>query len=1482
MADMRTLGRSLGLWVLLCLILIAGEAGAATCTSRRDGNWSSSNTWNCGSGSSNGPPASGDIAVIGNNVTLNASPTLSGLTVNGSLTGAGNYTLTLSGNLANNGTITLAGTTVVLGSDSVWSGSATNTFSLSALNVNWQNLTFTSGAAYTLQLSSSTPLFNVGSFNNDGANSSLTLYINGSGGQSFTTYGNAKYPNLRLGGGGTKTFSGSSIAILGSLTIDSGTTFDVSAVTGGGSLAGNLTINGSSSGLAAGGSGWTLNGTATQTITGAVGFYNLTVNNPQGIVLASGNLTVGNGSSGTLAFVAGIITTGSNLVILPTKCDQSGTLTGGGIGWVNGNLRMLFPNYGTTCTYPVGSATVYAPITVTFPWYNGITGGTLTGSTTTGQHPQIGTSGIDYTQDVNRYWTLGASGDTLTSVGSGGSYTAQFNFAASDVLGSGNVSTFQVGLYSSGWANLAGSASGTQATLPGQTGFGSFAVGPSGSCLPPLGSPSGMTCFCDSFDRSTGLGTDWTSYCVNGCSSTTFPGPSIVSNRLRLTDHLNNLSTAVTLQRYFPAAGNYISLEFNYFAWDTSSGQGADGIAFILSDSSITPQPGAFGGSLGYAQKTGISGFAGGWLGVGLDEYGNYANNSEGRVGYLSGCSGSTLCSNRISLRGSGSGSGTASSNYAFLRGSSTLSPNLDTRPTTTAGRGYRYQVVVDARTSGKALVSVNQDTTGTGGSYGSVISSFDALSSSTQAALPNKWLVSMTGSTGGSVNYHEVDNLKICATNMQSITNQIDHFEFIWDGSQCPPTGNIRVRACLDAACSSTYTGSLPVTFNSSSSSGWVGGATQTLASGDVTLGYNGAAGDTLAVISSNPSLKPYSAAICKTSSGATRPCSLSCSSRFNACHSDSTCSVASGHLYTRLAKQPFAVNISALTSADVVDTSFNNKTVSVSLVGTINGGGANDANNCPTGTVDLNQSIGSVTLSAGKGSIGSNSVGSSTIVVPNAYRDVRVKIVCDKNTCSPNGITSCSSDNFAVRPDNLDLAVPTGGGVLVAGDGSVNGAFAMTATATAAASSAKATMTNYNGTPAIDPSKVVANQSGPNVAGAIGGTFPTATSGVSQGTGFTYSEAGYFYLDTQAVFDGNFTAVDSGNSDCTADFSNTLVNTSDKVGCYFGTGTPSNNVGRFRPARFLVDSDGLAPACSAGTFTYMGQSFAAPAGNAPFFRLRAVNATGATTQNYDNSYANGKGVVNYLACNTVGGVCGADLGARLAPAPASAWALGLYTVNAAPTFSKLAAPDGPYDALSLGVWVNDGDGVLINPQTITTSGAPVRTGAALAGGNAQRVRYGRLKFANAYGSELLPLPVAATTEYWITISGGGYWRTNADDSCTTLTASAIPFANFTGNLNACETTACLRPAGQAACTAQQTATGGSFSLSLTAPGAGNIGTVLLGYNTAAAGGTACTNAAGVPGTNGNLPWLAPVQSGQAAFGAFRQRGVIYQREVY
>jgi len=44
------------------------------------------------------------------------------------------------------------------------------------------------------------------------------------------------------------------------------------------------------------------------------------------------------------------------------------------------------------------------------------------------------------------------------------------------------------------------------------------------------------------------------------------------------------------------------------------------------SRSFIAPTPGGFGGSLGYANRTGINGFAAGWIGVAFDEFVHHAS----------------------------------------------------------------------------------------------------------------------------------------------------------------------------------------------------------------------------------------------------------------------------------------------------------------------------------------------------------------------------------------------------------------------------------------------------------------------------------------------------------------------------------------------------------------------------------------------------------------------------------------------------------------------------------------------------------------------------------------------------------------------------------------------------------------------------------------------------------------------------------------
>ncbi|KAF2335446.1 L-type lectin family protein [Flavobacterium daemonense] len=103
---------------------------------------------------------------------------------------------------------------------------------------------------------------------------------------------------------------------------------------------------------------------------------------------------------------------------------------------------------------------------------------------------------------------------------------------------------------------------------------------------------------------------------------------------LRLTNNQQGQKGAVWWDNYsFPSAyGMNISFEYYDFG-----GNGADGISFILFDASVTTvQMGAYGGSLGYAQSGGENGFAQGYLGIGIDEFGNFATNTDGTTGGIS------------------------------------------------------------------------------------------------------------------------------------------------------------------------------------------------------------------------------------------------------------------------------------------------------------------------------------------------------------------------------------------------------------------------------------------------------------------------------------------------------------------------------------------------------------------------------------------------------------------------------------------------------------------------------------------------------------------------------------------------------------------------------------------------------------------------------------------------------------------------------
>ena len=126
---------------------------------------------------------------------------------------------------------------------------------------------------------------------------------------------------------------------------------------------------------------------------------------------------------------------------------------------------------------------------------------------------------------------------------------------------------------------------------------------------------------------------------IKGCNLGT---PNAVgSGALRLTPASNGQTGSISSNFTFPS-NQGVQATFTTYTWGGSgngggSNQGADGIAFFLQDASIgTTLPsgaaniGAFGGSLGYScsQSKG-SGLAGGYLGLGMDEWGNFLNSGD-------------------------------------------------------------------------------------------------------------------------------------------------------------------------------------------------------------------------------------------------------------------------------------------------------------------------------------------------------------------------------------------------------------------------------------------------------------------------------------------------------------------------------------------------------------------------------------------------------------------------------------------------------------------------------------------------------------------------------------------------------------------------------------------------------------------------------------------------------------------------------------
>jgi len=937
--------------------------------------------------------------------------------------------------------------------------------------------------------------------------------------------------------------------------------------------------------------------------------------------------------------------------------------------------------------------------------------------------------------------TLGSStavtGDVTSTIGDVELKSSSSSISQCVTVASGQTIKLDSGTTVGGVCCLSGSTCGT-----------SCVVNNSGGAAPAVcaAAPVSPSCVVDDF-ASGALNTAlWNSAAVSG----TFK-PIVVDvggqKRIRLTQAVGNQSTMLQLKKWFPGAGNKIIVTFVYYVY---GGSGADGATVVFSDAGVTPAPGGFGGSLGYAQRGTINGFAGGWLGIGLDEFGNYPTVGGYPTGWLNPVVGvgqsTSRQRNNVSVRGSGNGI----VGYRLLANTGTLSPVLWSK-SNTASTLQKFRISIDHSNNTNAYVTVERDATGSG-SYVTVVPKFDAKAAPGQAAVPSNWLVSFTGSTGGSHNNHEIANLSICATNVTDPGGSVTASNF----------------ECMD--------GSLP-------ESSYV-----------------------------NRLVTPS----------------------------------GRNPIYTKLARTAFNLRVVPIKTDGTIELAapYENTQVEVFDVGT----GTEPA--CSALNIS-NRLAGPVPINFLRSS--------DNLTVNKAVTKARCRVTYTDPT-SGSVTHGCASDLFAVRPGAVALTVTsaTAAGPSAGATPTVKAGTNFTLRATTSTSSSDA----YSGTLAQNSGAMTAQNTANDAAKANGGTVgaltPASLVANAAPVTATYGEVGYLYLAAGAYRDTSFTAAD-GSTDCVS--GNTSVTlSSGKYGCVIGN-TAEVRLGRFIPDHFdvtVANNGSLQTACGSN-FTYTGQPMTYS--TAPRLTIKAMNglATPSVTQNYSGVFQklNAANVVitSPTADATQLGKDGTTKTALTAtmstgtlpgftdsPAVFTSGTM-TYTLKADDSFSYTRNANGLVAPYTSALWLPVAS--VIDSDAVAGTGLPTLkpTGVDL--------RYGRARMFNAFGSELLDLPVPFRAEYLAT--SAGVWQLNSGDTCTnpSLTKTTVAgTADITSHTCALESGDNSGIGCAAALTSAQTNRGylesgvtgtdsagaagfaGNFNLWLKAPGAGHQGAIDITAN--------------------------------------------------
>ncbi len=382
-----------------------------------------------------------------------------------------------------------------------------------------------------------------------------------------------------------------------------------------------------------------------------------------------------------------------------------------------------------------------------------------------------------------------------------------------------------------------------------------------------------------------------------------------------------------------------------------------------------------------------------------------------------------------------------------------------------------------------------------------------------------------------------------------------------------------------------------------------------------------------------------------------------------------------------------------------------------------------------------------------------------------------------------------------------------------------------------------------------------------------AISGRFPAFSNGTVTGTAFSWNEVGIITL-TPSISDADYLGI------------------GDIIG------TTSGHIGRFYPDHFAVIANNGAMTAACGGFTYTGQPMSYS--TAPFLTIKAMNAlaTPTITTNYTGNFqkltASNIVITAPVADSTQNG----KDGTKTLLTAFNSSGLPLITLSTGTLTNNSGTMTYTLNNTDKYTYTRDSN-ALIAPYlsdislVVTAVAEPTIDGVTATGGlptlkpTGVNIRYGRLQFTNAYGSELLDLPLSLQVQYY---ANSGF-EPSATDSCTIINATNFAFdfpAAASNHLSACETALTL------------TSSTPNFTATLSKVGTGNNGwtDITLNLNTTASGNQCTTvGSTGAAATTNMLPWLRYNWTGlgeanptaRATFGIYGGNNkIIYSREIY